>query len=414
MISKLQEILGGVSAEDFFADIMGRESLFLEGTPARFTPLMRWRDVNEILMYRGLGFPRLKLMKDGRPLAPETFSRTIPSHGQSRARAAAVSDLLSKGAELSIDRVDELHEPVAALCEGIEREIETTLRADLQISCRPSPGGPPHWEDHDLLILQIEGTERCGIFAPTTNAPTPLSRPASPSGGPVKDCLLEAGDALYLPRGWWRQSANGSQPSISLKLRFRNPTALDLIARSIGHLHELEALRADVPRFRGLEGQSKYFTEVQKELMEALDQPGFLLGFEADSRSAVEPRPHFGLPWSAIGDLPALTGEVVIVPANRYPLRIEDSEDADAIEVFFDGNRLRFPPAMRDLFDRLFDGGSHRLSAFFEENQPEFEFKAIAMLLRELAVHGLIVFRDEEECGTVSCEVNGLAILERV
>ena len=77
----------------------------------------------------------------------------------------------------------------------------------------PSVAGllAPHYDVHDVFVLQVAGEKRWRIHAPVLARPAagpavdrparPRSRPRPPSE-PVIDAVLRPGDALYLPRGY--------------------------------------------------------------------------------------------------------------------------------------------------------------------------------------------------------------------
>lgn len=67
-----------------------------------------------------------------------------------------------------------------------------------------------HWDTHDVFAIQLIGRKRWRIFSPTLAIPLPQQTskhhkhecPAEP----IFDDILEAGDVLYIPRGWWHEA----------------------------------------------------------------------------------------------------------------------------------------------------------------------------------------------------------------
>ncbi|MDX3698023.1 cupin domain-containing protein [Streptomyces europaeiscabiei] len=48
---------------------------------------------------------------------------------------------------------DELHQPLARLCEAIERQLRTRVQANLYASWTSTEGFGVHWDDHDTVIV---------------------------------------------------------------------------------------------------------------------------------------------------------------------------------------------------------------------------------------------------------------------
>jgi ribosomal protein L16 Arg81 hydroxylase len=81
-----------------------------------------------------------------------------------------------------------------------------------------------HYDQQDLIILQVEGSKRWRIFGPRVLKP--IKEPASsvpPETPPILDTVLEPGDLLFLPAGYWHVCDNGPQRSLHLGLFLRRP-----------------------------------------------------------------------------------------------------------------------------------------------------------------------------------------------
>ncbi|MGW2689530.1 JmjC domain-containing protein [Streptomyces sp. NPDC001414] len=95
---------------------------------------------------------------------------------------------LQEGASLALDSVDELHPPIARLCEAIERELHTRVQASLYASWSATEGFGNHWDDHDTVIVQLDGAKRWRIYGTTCPvgraAAPPCLRSTAPDGAP--------------------------------------------------------------------------------------------------------------------------------------------------------------------------------------------------------------------------------------
>ncbi|MFG3518547.1 JmjC domain-containing protein [Streptomyces bobili] len=91
-----------------------------------------------------------------------------------RLHPAELHSRLQEGASLALDSVDELHPPIARLAEAIERELRTRVQANVYASWTSTEGFGVHWDDHDTVILQLDGAKRWRIYG--TTRPFPLYR----------------------------------------------------------------------------------------------------------------------------------------------------------------------------------------------------------------------------------------------
>ncbi|KAI2530545.1 RIOX2 isoform 6, partial [Pan troglodytes] len=79
--------------------------------------------------------------------------------------------------------------------------------SNVYITPAGSQGLPPHYDDVEVFILQLEGEKHWRLYHPTV----PLAREYSVEaeeriGRPVHEFMLKPGDLLYFPRGTIHQA----------------------------------------------------------------------------------------------------------------------------------------------------------------------------------------------------------------
>lgn len=83
--------------------------------------------------------------------------------------------------------------------------LRTRVQTNLYASWTSTEGFGAHWDDHDTVIVQLDGAKRWRIYG--TTRPYPLYRdiedPGEAPTEPVADLVLWPGHALYMPRGVW-------------------------------------------------------------------------------------------------------------------------------------------------------------------------------------------------------------------
>jgi lysine-specific demethylase/histidyl-hydroxylase NO66 len=153
----------------------------------------------------------------------------------------------------------------SAMCAAVIRALEQCFAcscgANSYWTPKDSQGFAPHYDDVDVFLLQLEGQKHWRLYPPPT-AVDVLSRhssedylPSQLPSTPTHTATLQAGDALYMPRGWVHQGHTDSTGH-SLHITFSASQMhawADLLLRATRHQIEVFAAndvawRRSVPR----------------------------------------------------------------------------------------------------------------------------------------------------------------------
>jgi lysine-specific demethylase/histidyl-hydroxylase NO66 len=147
------------------------------------------------------------------------------------------------GYTIVLDNVERYVRTIGSLSHSIEVELNFPTQVNAYVTPPESRGFVPHYDEHDVLILQIQGSKTWYLYDVDVPPHEMERREAidtatlpSPTG-----VLLEAGDVLYLPRGRVHGAETGSESSLHLTVGIHAPTVLTLMIRA---LHSL-SLRDD-------------------------------------------------------------------------------------------------------------------------------------------------------------------------
>lgn len=153
----------------------------------------------------------------------------------------------------------------SAMCAAVIRALEHCFACSCGANSYWTPpasqGFAPHYDDVDVFLLQLEGQKNWRLYPPPTDVDV-LSRhssedylPSQLPSTPSHTVTLQAGDALYMPRGWVHQGHTGSTGH-SLHITFSASQMhawADLLLRATRHQIEVfaandAAWRRSVPR----------------------------------------------------------------------------------------------------------------------------------------------------------------------
>lgn len=152
---------------------------------------------------------------------------------------ASVRSDFADGYTIVVDGVEQYVRSIATLARSLEVELNFPTQVNTYITPPQSTGLVPHYDDHDVLILQIQGSKTWHLYAGDDRPPRAIQRDTDKavvleSLSAPTDVQLEAGEVLYVPRGRVHAAETHSEPSIHLTVGIHAPTVLML---AIGALY---------------------------------------------------------------------------------------------------------------------------------------------------------------------------------
>lgn len=349
--SWLTALLAPVTIERFLSTYWRRQHLFCRGSAGRFNGLLTWTEINRILEHHWREPFRFRLALQGRDLEPSSY---VDLEGVTpRVRARDVIEHLRAGATLSLDAIDELHEPLGRLAESFERYFHGGTKINIYAGWRALHGLDLHRDNQEIFILQLDGPKRWLLYGNSIDGidPGELRRNTVPPAGAVLDEVLQPGDLLYIPRGCYHVAIPMDEPVLHLTLGVKNPRTKDLALWMVDRLRAAGIAEEDVPLLSGAEERRRYSDAVRRALVEGLESD-LVEQFRAERGPTFKPRPSFSLPWAATPGLlpPGRDFQIrLTVDANPLPTTVQ----AGPVEFRFGARRFRFPRGMQWILERL-------------------------------------------------------------
>jgi hypothetical protein len=138
------------------------------------------------------------------------------------------------------------------------------------------------------------------VFAPTRLHPIrfDVEEAAAPTGPPVWDGVLEAGDALYVPRGWWHEVVAMGAPSLHLTVSVHPRGGRHLLGLLRERLTPVEAVAAALPRPTSDDDPIEVTERLRAAVEAAFDDLTLDAAFAEWDRTNVPMRPTPSLPFS--------------------------------------------------------------------------------------------------------------------
>ncbi len=195
--------------EQFLEEKLGKEYVFSKNPDNSQEGLFSWQDLFETLNSHRIDSSRLRMLKGGELLPGESYLQirtTLNGITYWRVDAQKLELCLTDGAVLNFLAVDETSSRLAKIAKFLMGRFGAIVTIGLYAATRPSHGLNLHQDTHDVLIFQLDGKKIWEISSPI----------AAITGDPPLKLLMEPGDTLYLPAGWWHEVRTVEGPAMHL------------------------------------------------------------------------------------------------------------------------------------------------------------------------------------------------------
>src|SRR5262249_51387354 len=296
---------------------------------------------------------------------------------------------LSQGATLIIDYLSNLAPGVRQLAEACEDALKASTNVNLYAGWRSQKGFDLHWDNQDTMMLQLSGRKRWMVYRPTRIHPLEddVEMAPEPTEPPFWDGVLEDGDVIYFPRGWWHVAYPLDEPSLHLTFGFETPTGVDLLKWFVGKLRRHAEVRMDVPRLAADATQQQYVAALRELVIEGWNQE-VLASFFRDCDARRYTRPRILLPFAPGHQGAPLSVETRIRLAGTHCLSFE--RDGDNVRFSANGRQWFCSVELQPALEAL----SHKASLSVHElcaNLPHHAAGELKILLTTLAMTGVIL-----------------------
>jgi bifunctional lysine-specific demethylase and histidyl-hydroxylase NO66 len=333
--SSLGWLLAPLKVETFLTEIWGQSHYHVSRcSPDYFDTLFGGTaSVDQLL---GLFRPDLSLVR----LVREN-DRKEPYHyrrSDGSLDVPAIGHDFADGYTIVLESIHRYVRAIASLLHAIEVELNFATQVNAYFTPPESQGFVPHYDEHDVLILQLQGSKIWHLYEGIDVAPRaalrhePVAADELPS---PTDVHLEVGDVLYLPGGHVHAAEATSEVSVHLTVGVLAPTLLLLLTRALNSLSgsddrvhtQLPPRYLDDPDVRATLGA------LVRDVVEALDQPSVIsagLGSLADDLVRRGQSPPVG---QAITNAIGAAGHVRVV--KYQPLFSRVTETSDGVALHF-------------------------------------------------------------------------------
>lgn len=245
----LARLVAPVTPEVFLAEHWDRRPLHCaRGDHAYFASLFGLDDVEALLRTYGVvaNPDSMRLVKRGAtpPVIPIVG---VPPD------LALVHRAFEDGYTLNVNDVATHHVGLRRLVHALTARLGLCPHPNLYFTPPWSRAFDLHFDTHDVLVVQLAGAKEWRVYPRIETNPTDMSSDGSSVeraavGAPVLDVILEAGDTLYVPRGFVHEAYTDDALSLHLTFGMVMGTYRQLLEHMLAVAEaKSTALRASIP-----------------------------------------------------------------------------------------------------------------------------------------------------------------------
>lgn len=192
---------------------------------------------------------------------------------------AAIGQDFADGFTIVLDSVQRYARAIGVLGQSIEAELNFATQVNAYFTPPRSQGFVAHYDDHDALVVQLQGSKIWHLYDGVDVAPHEMWRhrpvAAAELPDPV-DVRLETGDVLYVPRGRVHAAESTSDLSVHLTIGLHAPTLFMLATRMLNALNNVDdRIHAQLPpRFLSDPDVRSGLEDLTREITDCIGQPG--------------------------------------------------------------------------------------------------------------------------------------------
>ncbi|MFM7887945.1 MAG: cupin domain-containing protein [Pseudanabaena sp.] len=361
-----------------------KKAVYIEGFSEKFNDVFDFESLNDVLNGSPIPHPTMKLALNG---------KAVPASD-----AAGIVKGCRDGATIIIEQIHQYDSKVARLASSLSRELMEPVQVNTYFSQPNNPAFNTHYDTHDVFIVQTFGRKKWRVFEDTIRNPLfhqkvhGRSHPETP----YLECILKAGDLLYVPRGHWHDATADTEPSLHLTVGIYSRTRINFLNWLVDELRDDERWRETFP-FKLEDAESyhelsqsavHHFEQMKDLLISKINEPSLLHDYRKFCVAQDRVNRPFVFPFSLL-ESPVTDGKYTEF-SRPYSQRamIERKVSEEVIEVTVLGKLFRFSLSAENLLRFIF------ASTVFDKaqllNSSDLSWRDISIILDQLVRENII------------------------
>lgn len=375
------------ATETFWAQYWERRPLHIQrNDPHYYDVILAAAHLDELVAESDGRYPAIRLAKGGAFFPSEAYTRDVRYGDEVFSGVPDVEKIFAEyaaGATVCLRALHRSWPPLGRLCAQLAAGLDHGVDANVYITPSHASGFTPHYDSHEVFILQIGGVKHWRVWSPDTILPhrSQLCAPGFDGGklAPLLELDLHAGDFLYLPRGFVHTATTGACYSAHVTIAVTVYTWLELA-------QELTQEYLSDPRFRealpnAFASRAEAKETLKAGLAERLNSVHRSLNLDrvVDRFTQRVQRAHERAGARFQANLIALDPDTALRASVHCIYQIRDQ--GEQVALIINGRRILLPRAARPLLDVMLKGEVFRPESLPADPSMESRLSLCRLLL---------------------------------
>lgn len=349
----LEWLIDPVSAQTFFEDYWEKQTLVVKhNQPNYFHSLLSLDEVDRVLTTLDRRYPDITLKNANREITSDDY--TVEDDALD---VAKVYQLFDEGSTIALAFLDTIVPSLTSFCRALEGEFSFPFQTNIYMTPPGAQGAKPHYDTHDVFVLQVAGSKKWSIYGTPVELPLPaqdFDSAIHEQGASILEFQLDAGDVAYVPRGIVHDARSTDVVSLHITAGVLRYTWTDLLLEFVaGAALNDPAFRKALPPGFARPGFDR--TQARETLRGLLQKVSTRADFDAafntsldyfvDRLMSVCPPPLRGQ-MAQLGELDGLRADTAVGARPGVMTRLRRNGESATVECY--GRRINFPSHAHD------------------------------------------------------------------
>jgi len=224
----LDWLISPVEKERFFREYWESRPLVIHrNQPDYFSSLLSLDDVDRVITTLDRRYPNTILKNAARDVGRRDY--TLDGEVLD---VAKVYQHFADGSTITLAFLDTVVPSLTRFCRALECDLSFPLQANIYLTPPGAQGARPHYDTHDVFVLQVAGSKQWTVYGTPYQLPL-ASQDFDPAvhekGAATLEFDLHAGDVAYLPRGVVHDARSTDEVSLHITAGILRYTWADLL-----------------------------------------------------------------------------------------------------------------------------------------------------------------------------------------
>jgi hypothetical protein len=292
------DLLKPISTIDFYEEYWRKKPVLIsQEDEDNFDTILTLQEVNDYFSNVSLLYPYVRLVNNGTEIDFKKY-HLISDGLFNIINKDTLFKYFSEGSTIVIQGAQFQFSNLRNFVASLEKELKLEINANVYITPSNSKGFLPHFDPHEVIVLQIVGTKSWNIYhdilieAPLKGALNENQLKHYLNTEAVHKIKLQRGDILYIPRGVVHDAFCENDLSIHVTLGFNPILKIDIIHQLVKRIENIPYFREPFSTMRDDfnpdEAGIEIIDKVNKVLIETLHELPIYNGYKLKYKNTID------------------------------------------------------------------------------------------------------------------------------